>query len=151
MMLSSDQKVLIATIAAEASVTATGKRVSSQARQAMANVALNRVGQREWARYKSVTEICQHTGFDGYGTSNYWACMNYLNHRDGENSTYEGIVWDVLAAYNTDITGGCQLYFTPAAMTNASGFPAWNFNNLVEVTIAGVDSYYEGRFYKYTK
>ena len=148
-LLTDDEKVLIATIAAEATVTAAGKPVSSQARQAMANVALNRVGQREWARYATVAQICEFTGFDGYGNANYQACMEYLNNRDGSNQTYESIIWDVKAAYKNDITNGCQLYYTPAAMANSTGIPNWNFSILEEVMIPGVDPYYEGRFYKY--
>ena len=146
--LSYEQKVLISTIAAEASVTALGTPVSSQARQAMANVALNRVGSREWSRYTSVAEICQYTGFDGYGGSNYWACMNYLNQRDGSNSIYEEIIWDVLSAYENDITNGCQLYYTPAAM-QGNKRPNWNFSLLEEEYIYGVDSVYEGCFFRY--
>lgn len=147
-VLSLEQKVLIATIAAEASVTVKGIPVSSRARQAMANVALNRVGKREWARYTSVIEICQFTGFDGYGDRNYTACMEYLNNRDRSNSTYEAIIWDVLSAYESDITNGCQLYYTPAAM-QGSKRPNWNFSLLEEEYIYGVDSEYEGRFFRY--
>ena len=149
MAISQDQAVLIATIAAEATVTAKHTPVSSHARQAMANVALNRVGKREWKKHKTVADICRSTGFDGYGDRNYQACMAYLNNRDGCNETYEAIIWDVLAAYDFDITQGCQLYYTPAAMTNASGIPNWNFSVLEEVHIPGVDPYYEGRFYRY--
>ena len=147
--LTEDEKVLIATIAAEATVTAQGSPVSSAGRQAMANVALNRVGSREWSKYNTVAEICQYTGFDGYGDKNYWACMEYLNSRDGNNATYEAIIWDVMAAYETDITRGCQLYYTPAAMQPAGSEPNWNFSILTEVIIPGVDTYYEGRFFRY--
>ena len=147
--LDSEEKVLIATIAAEATVTAKGDPVSSEGRQAMANVALNRVGSREWSRYNSVSEICAYTGFDGYGSDNYYLCLYYLENRDGSNKIYEGIIWDVMKAYTSDITDGCQLYYTPAAMIPAGATPNWNFNLLEEVQMAGVDSYYEGRFFKY--
>jgi len=147
--LSEDQKVLVATIAAEATVTAQGNPVSSAGRQAMANVALNRVGVSEWSQYKTVAEICQYTGFDGYGNENFQDCMTYLNARDGSNATYEAIIWDVMSAYNNDITQGCQLYYTPAAMVPAGSSPDWNFDVQTEVTIPGVDVYYEGRFYRY--
>ena len=147
--LTDDQKVLIATIAAEATVTANGTFVSPQARQAMANVALNRVGKREWSKYTTVAEICKYSGFDGYGSKNYWKCMEYLNNRDGSNSVYETIIGDVLNAYNFDITNGCQLYYTPAAMKPTGRVPNWNFNLLTEIPISGVDPFFEGRFYKY--
>ena len=147
--LSDEEKVLVATIAAEATVNSQGDPVSSAARQAMANVAINRVGSREWSEYTTVAEICQFTGFDGYGDENYQACMTYLNSRDGSNATYEAVIWDVMAAYDNDITGGAQLYYTPATMKPAGSRPNWDFDVLTEVTISGVDPYYEGRFYKY--
>jgi len=76
--------------------------------------------------------------------------MNYLNNRDGSNAIYESIIWDVMSAYCYDITDGAQLYYTPAAMTNATKTPnGWNFNLLTEVNVYGVDPYYEGRFYRY--
>lgn len=37
----------------------------------------------------------------------------------------------------------------PAAMVPAGSSPDWNFDVLTEVTIPGVDVYYEGRFYRY--
>jgi len=100
-------------------------------------------------RPHSTAQISWIPGFDGHGDANYKKCMNYLNNRDGSNSTYEAIIWDVMTAHDNDITNGCQFYYTPAVMSNASGIPNWNFDVLMEVTIPGVDSYYEGRFYKY--
>ena len=75
--------------------------------------------------------------------------MDYLDNRDGSNAIYESVISDVLAAYEGDITGSCQLYYTPAAMVPADSLPAWDFSLLVEVSIPGVDSYYEGRFFMY--
>ena len=147
--LSGEQRVLVATIAGEATVTAQNKSVSSNARRAMANVALNRVGKREWSGYTSVAEICMYTGFDAYGGRNYNKAMDYLNNRDGTNATYEAIIWDVLAAYQSDITNGAQLYYTPAAMRPSGSRPKWNYALIEEVIIPGVDRYYEGRFYRY--
>ena len=149
--LDEDEKVLIATIAAEGTWTTNREFVSSSARQAMANVALNRVGSREWAEYDSVAEICQETGFDGCDVNNndYTECLDYLNNRDGTNKIYERIIWDVMKAYTWDITNGCQLFYTPATMTIPGSIPNWNFDYLTEVEIEGVDSYYEGRFFKY--
>jgi len=118
----------------------------------MANVAMNRVGKGEWAGYKTVAEICANTGFDAYEDKNYAACMNYLNNRDGSNAFYEQVISEVLPIYTrtaADITGGCQLYYTPAAMKEDMPTPDWDFNRLVEVNIPGVDPYYEGKFYKY--
>ena len=148
--LSENDKVLIATIAAEATVTAEGKSVSSEARQAMANVALNRVGSREWEHLTNVAEVCKYSGFNGYGDYNYYQCMEYLNNRDFSDKTYESIIWSVMKAYSWDITDGCQLYYTPAAMSPPGSKPDWNFGKLEEVYIPGVDLYYEGIFFKYS-
>jgi len=139
-------------MAAEASVTVQKKPVSSAGRQAMANVAVNRVGKRECSKYITVADICKFSGFDGYGNGDYTACMAYLDARDGRNATYEAIIADVLPVYYgevIDITGGCQLYYTPASMVPPGSSPKWDFNVITEVIIPGVDSYYEGRFYKY--
>lgn len=156
-LFTEDEKMLIATIAAEGSFTAKGTPVSSQARQAMANVALNRVGSGEWSEYNSVSEICAYTGFDGYNSRDYHACMEYLNNRnflnansDFSNATYEAVIRDVAKAYIYDITGGCQLFYTPAAMDPPGSLPYWNFNVLTEVYIPFVDPYYEARFFKYS-
>lgn len=75
--------------------------------------------------------------------------MDYLNNRDGSNDVYEAIIWDVMEAYKYDITNGCQLYYTPVAMQPSGSSPNWDFSLLTEVTIRGVEPYYEGRFYKY--
>ena len=51
---------IIATIAAEGNITLQGKPVSSAARKAMANVAMNRIGKREWSRYSTVAGISMY-------------------------------------------------------------------------------------------
>lgn len=35
------------------------------------------------------------------------------------------------------------------AMNPARAIPSWDFSILTEVSILGVDTYYEGKFYKY--
>jgi hypothetical protein len=58
----------------------------------------------------------------------------------------------VLPVYNgevTDNTFGCQLYYTPAARRPPGSKPAWDFSVIEEVTVSGVDPYYEGQFYRY--
>ena len=149
--LTYEQKVFVATIAAEARWRADKKPVSSQARRAMAHVAINRLNSREW-KGLTLPEICAN-GFDAYGNSDYLACMDYLNNRNGGNNYYEQVVSEIIPIYNgevEDITGGCQLYYTPASMkTPGSSLPDWDFSRLEEVTISGVDPFYEGRFYRY--
>ncbi len=150
--LSDEQKIFVATIAAEAGIAANGKPVSRIARQAMAFVAMNRIHGKDWATYDNVADICKYTGFSGYGSANYYLCMDYLNNRDRSNSFYETIITDVIMVYNhdiTDFTCGSVLYFTPAAMKPLGSIPYWNYSELEEILIEGVDTYYEGRFYRY--
>ena len=150
--LTKEQKVFISTIAGEGMWTAKGKPVSTVARQSIANVIVNRVGSREWKDYTTVSEICANTGFDAYDDNNYWSCMEYLDNRDYSNDYYEQVISEVMPIYNrevNDITNGAQLYYTPATMVPEGSTPNWDFDALEEVTIDGVDPYYEARFYKY--
>lgn len=150
--LTKEQKVFISTIAGEGMLTAKGKPVSTVARQSIANVIVNRVGSREWKDYTTVSEICANTGFDAYDDNNYWSCMEYLDNRDYSNDYYEQVISEVMPIYNrevNDITNGAQLYYTPATMVPEGSTPNWAFDALEEVTIDGVDPYYEARFYKY--
>lgn len=149
--LSYDQKVFVSTIYAEATSTAQGYYVSPLARQAIANVIMNRIGQREWTKYKTAAEICAYTGFTAYGNYYYEECMDYLNAQDGSNELIEEILAEVLPVYThelPDITGGAQIFYTPAAMHPGRSL-GWNSALLEEVIISGVDPYYEARFFRY--
>lgn len=150
--LTYDQKVFIATICAEATSSAQGYPVSPIARQAVACVIMNRIGQREWEKYKSAAEICAYTGFTAYGNAHFKECMDYLNRRDGSNALVEEIISQVLPIYLgeiPDITGGAQIFYTPAAMSPHRTDLGWNSSLLQEVIISGVDPYYEARFFRY--
>ena len=133
--------------------TAKNTRVSSPARQGIANVIMNRIGTGEWSDYTTASEICANTGFNAFGDKNYYNCMDYLNNRDGSDSYYEQVIQEVMPIYNKevqDITNGAQLYYTPAAMDPKGSAPFdWNFDALEEVYIPGVDEYYEAKFYRY--
>jgi len=149
--LTPDQKIFIATIYAEATVSANGYYVSPIARQAIACVIMNRVGQREWASYQTAGDVCAYSGFSAHGSYNYQECMKYLDNRDGSNQLIEELISQVMPIYTgelPDITGGAQLFYTPAAMKPHTEL-RWNFNLLEEVIISGVDPYFEGRFYRY--
>ena len=150
--LTYDQKVFIATICAEVTSSAQGYPVSPIARQAVACVIMNRIGQREWEKYKSAAEICAYTGFTAYGNAHFKECMDYLNRRDGSNALVEEIISQVLPIYLgeiPDITGGAQIFYTPAAMSPHRTELGWNPSLLQEVIISGVDPYYEARFFRY--
>lgn len=149
--LTPDQKIFIATIYAEALVSANGNYVSPIARQAIACVIMNRIGQREWARFQTAGEVCAFSGFSAHGSYNYQECMKYLDNRDGSNQQIEELISQVLPIYTgelPDITGGAQLFYTPAAMRPHTELH-WNFGLLEEVILSGVDPYFEGRFFRY--
>ena len=149
--LTPDQKVFIATIYAEALVSANGNYVSPIARQAIACVIMNRIGQREWARFQTAGEVCAFSGFSAHDSYNYQECMKYLDNRDGSNQQIEELISQVLPIYTgelPDITGGAQLFYTPAAMRPHTELH-WNFGLLEEVILSGVDPYFEGRFFRY--
>ena len=149
--LTYDQKVFISTVYAEATTSASGYPVSPVARQAVACVIMNRIGQREWARFQTAGDVCAYSGFSAHGSYNYLECMKYLDNRDGSNQQIEELISQVLPIYTgeiSDITGGAQLFYTPAAMKPHTQL-GWNFGLLEEVIISGVDPYFEGRFYRY--
>ena len=149
--LTYDQKVFISTVYAEATTSASGYPVSPVARQAVACVIMNRIGQREWARFQTAGDVCAYSGFSAHGSYNYQECMKYLDNRDGSNQQIEELISQVLPIYTgeiSDITGGAQLFYTPAAMKPHTQL-GWNFGLLEEVIISGVDPYFEGRFYRY--
>ena len=149
---SEDEKIFISTMVAEATVTAAGEYVSKTARQAIAHVIMNRICSREWAYRWNAAAVCAYSGFDGYESEDYMACMKYLEERDGSNIEYEQIIQDVMPIYcgeAEDFTMGAQLFYTPSAMEPGKQSPGWNFDLLEEVIIPGIDPYYEGRFFRY--
>ena len=149
--LTYDQKVFISTVYAEATTSALGYPVSPIARQAVACVIMNRIGQREWTRFQTAEDVCAYSGFSAYGSYNYQECMKYLENRDGSNLVIEELISQVMPVYTgelPDITGGAQLFYTPAAMKPHTEL-RWNFGLLEEVIISGIDPYFEGRFYRY--
>lgn len=152
-------KMLVATVYGEAANS------SETAWQAVAFVIKNRVGNREWARYKSVAEIVKKTGFDAYTQRNspYVTAEKYLNDHSQKrikNAKIDRLV-EVLAPVYTgekaDITNGSVLYYSPKAQgalhkTNPQIWketPAWNFAILQESSIPGLLSTDDFKFYRY--
>ena len=79
-------------------------------------------------------------------------CLEYLHGRDGSDDEIEQLISEILPIYTgevSDLTGGAQLFYTPAAMPPHAKAPNWNYSILKEVLISGIDPYYEGRFYRY--
>lgn len=125
--LTEEQKIFIATIFGETSVSSNASGV------AVANVIMNRLNPScdktgYWSKYTTVTDIIINTGFDAYKhghgdpNSNYSQAMEYMNHPD----TFEGyskipvfidqLIELTLPVYEkkaNDITEGCVYYYSP--------------------------------------
>ena len=139
-ILTEDEKIFIATVAGEA----IGENEKTWS--AVAHVIKNRVGYREWKSYTNTTDVIKNTGFDGYLSSQYNYCMNYLNNRTGNDATYERLIEVVLPIYQNkepDCTSNSVLFYNPALCS-----PTWDFSVLQEVIIDGVNRN-RFRFYKY--
>ncbi|MBP1616058.1 MAG: hypothetical protein H6Q13_3506 [Bacteroidetes bacterium] len=154
-ILGDEQKILVATIYGESA------GCSLVAWEAIANVIVNRVGNREWSRYNTVTKVIQDTGFDAYTYQNapYKEAIQYLNNRDGSNQRIEQLIKIVLPVYNRermDVTGGAVLYYSPKAQEQLanenprlySRTPEWNFDVLELVNVSGAEND-DLKFYKY--
>lgn len=152
-------KLLVATIYGEAANS------SETAWQAIAFVIKNRVGKREWTRYKTIADIIKSTGFDAHKHRNapYVAAEQYLNENvahAGNNKRIEKMIEVLTPVYlnqKGDITGGAVLYYSPKAQaalhkTNPKMWkqqPGWNFALLQEVNIPALLPSDDFKFYKY--
>lgn len=149
-LLDKNQKIFVATICGEA----IGCGIN--ACKAVAWVIVNRIGVREWKKYKSAVSVIKNSGFDGYGSKQYNKAMKYLDNRNAngrDNKTYENIIAAVMPIYKNhrkkkfrkyyDISQGAVLFYSPYISA-----PKWNYSVLERVYISGVSSK-DFIFYKY--
>ncbi|NLD35320.1 MAG: RHS repeat-associated core domain-containing protein, partial [Desulfatiglans sp.] len=150
-------RILVATVYGEA-----GKS-SKTAWKAITCVALNRVGKREWSKYHTVKDIIAKTGFDAYGrkTSEYKLAIEYLAaDKLGTNQRIDNIakeIYPIYIGFYKDITENAVLYYSPKAQLELSvkypdtysATPKWDFEVISEVTISGMQSTDDFKFYKY--
>ncbi|MBE6912597.1 MAG: RHS repeat-associated core domain-containing protein [Ruminococcaceae bacterium] len=146
--LSEEECIMVCTVYGEAA------NCSIESWMAIANVIENRVGQREWKKYKSAEAVIKKTGFDAYTSKNtpYRQAEEYLKNRDGTNKHIEkciGIVLGVHRGILPDNTNGAVLYYSPKAQEKLYGRrPSWDFSQLIEVEVAGGEND-DLKFYKY--
>jgi hypothetical protein len=153
--LDDEKKHLIATIYGEAA------GCSPAAREAIANVVMNRVGKGEWEKQDTVDKVIKNTGFDAYSDQNepYRTAMSYLDNRDGSNQDIERLIKVALPVYNRetpDITGGAVLYYSPQTQAIShvkrpdlyDEIPDWDFNKLEEVKVPGTEQD-DFKFFRY--
>jgi hypothetical protein len=124
---------------------------------------LNRVGKREWSKHHTVKDIIAKTGFDAYSrkTSEYKLAMKYLAaDKLGTNQRIDNIakaIYGIYMGIDKDITGNAVLYYSPKAQQALSvsqpdiydATPGWNFDVISEVSISGMQSSDDFKFYKY--
>jgi hypothetical protein len=148
--LTESQKVFVATIASEA----IGQDATAWV--AVGHVIMNRAadGIREWRNLNTVTEVVQQPwAFSGVHqqSGQFLQALEYLNNRTGTDLLYESLIETVLPIYlgiASDTTDGAVLFYSPRSMIPADSMPPWDFNQLTEITIAGINPWYF-RFFKY--
>ena len=138
--------LFVSTIAGEAGNS------SSASWKAIAHVIMNRFKYKEWRRYQTINDVILKTGFDAATQKNQPFLSAYNSLSAGKPSP---LVLRIIAAVRPiydgmikDPTGKVVLYYSPRAQSSLSRSklhsykptPAWNFNLLEEVKIAGTEN-----------
>lgn len=138
--LNEDEKLFVAVVAAES----IGE--GQLAWQVVSNVIMNRVGQREWSKLTTPTEVMkqkyQFSCLNDGGSPQYLKAVTYLKNRVDDGNTYEQIISVVMPIYHkevSDITGGAQLYYSPKSMIPAGSAPSWA-SVYKQITVPGIKS-----------
>lgn len=154
--MSEELRIFLATIWGEAAQS------SADAWKAIASVIMNRVGVREWHKWKTPVEIIQRTGFDAYSHRNapYRNAEKYFRdwHPGGDLPRSERLESLYQAAYliyygREPRTTDAVLYYSPKAQAKLHGLsskpgyngprwpakPRWNFDLLEQVQIPGTE------------
>lgn len=139
-----DEKIIICTVSGE-SCGATDK-----VQKAVAHVIMNRIGIREWSRYKTAEEIIKYTGFDAYDikSPSYRRAEKYLENRNGLDEEIERIIRNVIPVIRgqeEDFTEECVMFYSPMRHRinclkrgKIRGMkPDWNFDLLQKVRFRG--------------
>lgn len=138
--LDEEEKIFISVIAAES--IGEGKL----AWEVVANVIINRVGQKEWKSLTTVKAVVQRKGdfssLNNGGSAEYHKAMNYLTSRIDNNNIYEQLIAIVMPVYHSevgDITGGAQLYYSPKSMVPVNSIPRWA-SYYKKINVNGINS-----------
>ena len=138
--LNEDEALFVAVVAAES----IGE--GQLAWQVVSNVIMNRVGQREWSKLTTPTEVMkqkyQFSCLNDGGSPQYLKAVNYLKNRVDDGNTYEQIISVVMPIYHrevSDITGGAQLYYSPKSMVPPGSAPSWA-SVYKQITVPGIKS-----------
>jgi YD repeat-containing protein len=150
---SEDFKIYLATIYGEAG------NQSSNSWVAIGNVINNRVGYREWSKYKSQTDVIKYSGFDAYTkkSNQYLIAYNIISSKKLNLKLTEmmHIIAPVYLGLTKDTTKGAILYYSPRTQSILASkskeykvIPNWNWNEIKKVYPTGVKED-DFAFYKY--
>lgn len=142
--ISDEEKFIICTVCGEA------YKANSAVHKSIANVIMNRIGVKEWSRYKTASDIIKHTGFDAYsfGSVHFKTAQEYFKLRDGSNKRIEKIANEIITVIRkqeADITNGCVIFYSPLRFRincirkkqYGVKVPNWNFDLIEKVHIRG--------------
>lgn len=138
--LSEEEKLFVAVISGES----VGE--GELAWKVVANVIMNRIGQRHWSNLNTATEVMtqprQFSCLNNGGEPQYLLAVEYLKNRVDNGNMYEQIIATVMPIYHRevpDITGGAQLYYSPKSMTPKGSAPSWA-SEYKQISVEGIDS-----------
>ena len=134
-------------------------KASDAVQKAIAHVIVNRVGVREWSRYRTTEEIVKHTGFNAcdFRAKYYREAEAYLEERYGDRR-FERVIRNVLPVLRqqeADFTGNCVMFYSPRrfrleqlrAGNRSRKKPDWDFSLLEKAKFSGLRGDYA--FYRY--
>jgi hypothetical protein len=142
-----EARIFCATVAGEA----LGCSVAAQ--KAVASVILNRVGRREWSRWKTPLQVIAMSGFDAFEHENapYVQALQMLRkYPDGGMGALLRLVAAVMPLYQglEAPIPGIVLYYSPKALRALheknpkvwrSPVPGWRFEQLEPVDVPGAE------------
>lgn len=150
---------LVATVYGEAATE------SKASWRAIGHVVMNRVGRREWKKYKTVSAVLKNSGFDAYGQNMYSDAMKALGGDKSKKVDWKKLneMREVLTpVYNRtdqDNTSNAVLYYSPKAQKALhkkfpdkykSETPCWVNDKTEEVKVSGCEND-DFAFYRYRK
>lgn len=146
--MTDDLRIFLSTIYGEAAMS------SVHAWRAIASVILNRVGVREWHKLATPLEVVTAGGFDAYTAQNVpykgmWRATSKPDYLIQPNSPLNRLRSAVLPLYEKrePVTTDAVLYYSPKAQAALHAkrpgiwraLPAWNFDLLDRVEVAGTE------------
>ena len=98
---------------------------NTKTRKAVAHTIMNRLNDPKdvWSNVTCIDDVLIKEQYSSVNGSQYNQAMEYLNNRDGSNSTYETLIEEIMPIYygeEPDFTGGAHYIFNPSTSAGAS-------------------------------